>query len=101
MLNQAVIVGRLLEKSIVEEKNDRKVSFIKLVCPRPFKNEEGIFENDIIPVIIYNGVATNTYEYVNAGDLIGVKGRLEQDDDKIVLIGEKITFLSSKKKEDE
>ena len=100
MLNQAVIVGRLLEKSIVEEKNDRKVSIIKLVCQRPFKNEEGAYDNDIIPVIIYDGIATNTYEYVNANDLIGAKCRIEQDGDKIVLVGEKVTFLSSKKEQE-
>lgn len=100
MLNQAVIVGRLLEKSIVEEKDDRKVSIIKLICQRPIKNEEGIYDNDIIPIVIYDCVATNTYDYVNANDLIGVKCRIRQDGDKIDLVGEKVTFLSSKNKEE-
>ena len=36
-------------------------------------------------------------EYCLKGDLVGVKGRMQQDEEKVRLICEKFTFLSNKK----
>ena len=99
MLNQVVIVGRLVEKPIVEEnENGRKVSEITLAVPRSYKNAEGIYDTDFIKCVLWNGIAENTAEYCNKGDVIGVKGRLQcLSGNELQLIAEKVSFLSSGK----
>lgn len=110
MLNQTVLVGRLVKEPVIEEIEDRKYCNITLAVQRSFKNAEGIYEEDIIPITLWNGIAQNTSEYCKKGDVIGVKGRLEtkiiENEDgtknyKLELVAEKVTFLSSKKVDEE
>ena len=103
MLNQVVIVGRLVAKPIVEEnENGRKVSEITLAVPRSYKNAEGIYETDFIKCILWNGIAENTAEYCYKGDLVGVKGRLQcLNGNELQVVAEKITFLSNNKTKEE
>ena len=109
MLNQVVLVGRLTsDPEIVTTENGKKKTAITLAVQRTFKNMEGLYETDFIRCILWNGVASNTYEYCHSGDIVGVKGRLqnrsyEKDDEKkyvTEVIADKVTFLSSKKTED-
>ena len=102
MLNQIVLVGRLTENPTIKElENDRKVTTITLAVQRSYKNTDGVYETDFIPCILWNGIATNTTEYCKKGDVVGVKGRLQVREDKIEIVAEKVTFLSSKPKESE
>ena len=103
MLNQVVMVGRLVEKPIVEEnENGRKVSEITLAVPRSYKNAEGIYETDFIKCTLWNGIAENTVEYCNKGDVIGVKGRLQcLGGNELQVIVEKVTFLANNKNKEE
>ena len=103
MLNQVVMVGRLVAKPIVEEnENGRKVSEITLAVNRSYKNAEGIYETDFIKCILWNGIAENTVEYCNKGDIIGVKGRLQcLGGNELQVVAEKITFLSNYKNKEE
>ena len=105
MRNQVVLVGRLVEKPILEEnKNGKKVCIITLAVPRDFKNDEGIYETDFIKCTLCNVIAENTAEYCKKGDLVGVKGRLEtsvyekENGEKYRItsvVAEKVSFLSS------
>lgn len=106
MLNQTVLVGRVVRNVEVKEtESGNKVANITLAVPRSYKNAEGIYETDFIDCVLWNGVAENTAEYVKKGDLVEVKGRLqsreiEEYHEKIKVlevVAEKLTFLSSKK----
>ncbi|MDD2180900.1 MAG: single-stranded DNA-binding protein [Bacilli bacterium] len=109
MLNQTVIVGRLVrEPELRETGNGTKVTNITLAVPRSYKNVDGEYETDFISCVLWKGIAENTVEYVKKGDLLGIKGRLQthnfQTEDstkKYVteVVAEKVTFLSSKKAE--
>ena len=103
MLNQVVMVGRLVAKPIVEEnENGRKISEITLAVPRSYKNAEGIYETDFIKCTLWNGIAENTVEYCNKGDIIGVKGRLQcLGGNELQVVAEKVTFLSNNKNKEE
>lgn len=101
MLNQIILVGRLVSDPQINETENGKVSTITLAVSRSFKNEEGIYETDFIPIILWEGIATNVNEYCKKGDLLGVKGRLQTKDNKIEVVAEKVTFLSSKKSNEE
>lgn len=103
MLNQVIMVGRLVERPIVEEnQSGRKISEITLAVPRSFKNDEGLYDTDFIKCILWNGIAENTAEYCNKGDLIGVKGRLQRlSGNELQVVAEKVTFLSNNKNKEE
>lgn len=106
MLNQLIIVGRLVsDPEIKETENGRKVSEITLAVSRSFKNAEGIYETDFIKVILFTGIAETTCEYCKKGDLLGVKGRLQTRtiDEKNILevVAEKVSFLSRSRNEKE
>lgn len=102
MLNQVVLVGRLSKEVILEEtENEKKVANITLAVPRSFKNADGEYETDFINCILWNSIAENTSEYCEKGDLIGIKGRLLSQENKIQVIAEKVTFLSAKRNEEE
>ena len=99
MLNQIIAVGRLVNDPIVEEdESEKKVSEITLAIPRNFKNSEGEYDKDIIPVTLWGGIAENTCKYCKEGDLVAVKGRLQRlEGNTLQVVAEKINFLSSKK----
>ena len=108
MLNQTVIIGRIVrDLEVHETDNGNKVAQLTLAVPRSFKNMDGEYETDYIPCVLWRGVAENTAEYCKKGDLVGIKGRIqtsqyEQDDEvKYVteVVAEKVTFLSSKRTE--
>ena len=102
MLNQLVIVGRLTENPVVEENGDgRSVTNITLAVSRSFKNENGKYDIDYLPFILWDGLAENTTEYCKKGDIIGIKGRVQCLDGEVKLVAEKVTFLSSTSKSDE
>ena len=110
MLNQAVIVGRIVrEPDVKKTENGKAVSNITLAVPREFKNPKGEYDTDFINCVLWKGVAESTATYWKKGDLIGVKGRIQSreytnsEDEKkhiIEVVAEKVTFLSSKKQEE-
>ena len=109
-MNQTVIVGRLVDSPEVREtESGKKVTNITLAVQRSYKNENGEYDTDFVDCTLWQGVAENTAEYCRKGDILGVKGRLEtsidQIDDKKIkkmnLVAEKVTFLSSKSKEND
>lgn len=110
MLNQIVLVGRLVKDPVLKEtEQGKKRSFITLAIPRSFKNAEGSYDTDFIDCILWDGIAKNTVEYCKKSDVIGVKGRLQSrkyetdNTTKFVVevIAEKVTFLTSHKEADE
>lgn len=98
MLNQAILVGRV--GSFKELNKDKTI--MDLVITKNYKNEKTKeYDTDTIKVEINGNLKTNTMEYVVKGDVVGIKGRLENQDNEIIVIAEKVTFLSSKKEQGE
>ena len=109
MLNHTVIVGRIVkDPELKETDSGKKVTNITLAVPRSFKNMNGEYETDYIPCVLWKGVAESTTQYCKKGDLVGIKGRIqsrsyETEEEKryvVELIAEKVTFLTSKNKEE-
>lgn len=97
MLNQVGLVGRLKDEI---EWLDEQNAILTLAIPRPTKDENGEYGTDMVKVKIVGQMADNTAEYCHKGDIIGIKGRVVTEDDKINIVAEKATFLSSHKQED-
>lgn len=109
MLNQTVLVGRLVKNpEVTITENEKKVSNITLAVPRTYKNENGEYDTDFVNCVLWGPIAENTAEYCQKGDLLGIKGRVQTRDyeDKdgnkkyvTEIVAEKVTFLSSKSKD--
>lgn len=97
MMNQLVLVGRLTDSIKMEQIDDDKyMGIATLAVPRSWKNADGEYETDFITVYMFGNVASNTNEFCEKGDLIGIKGRVESTENDMRIIAEKVTFLSSK-----
>ena len=106
MLNQAVLVGRIVyEPELKETENGNKMANVTLAVPRSYKNENGEYDVDYVDCVLWNQIATNTTEYCKKGDLVGIKGKIEtntyetEDGEKkkaTNIVAERVTFLSSK-----
>ena len=94
-MNQFIIVGRIV-KDLEKDSN-----VITIVIQRHYKNENGEYETDFVDVAIDGTLAKTTIEYCKKGDIIGVKGsirsEISNDFRKMILVAERVTFLSSKK----
>ena len=110
-MNAVVLVGRLVTNpEIIVTENDKKLTAVTLAVHRNYKNSDGLYETDFIRCILWNGVAATTCDYCHAGDVVGIKGRIEtrsyEDENKekkyiTEVIADRVTFLSSKKNEPE
>ena len=96
MLNQVVIVGRLCQIDRLIDDSEKRGVIFKLIVPRSYKNANGEHENDFIPVRAFGLLSDEIRHNCKDGDLLGVKGRIETIGDRIIIVAEKITFLSSK-----
>lgn len=103
-MNQVVLVGRLKENVQIElTDKGNKISFILLEVQRNFKNSDGLYDYDIIPCVLWNGIAQSTKDKCSVGDVLGIKGRIqshpyekENEETKYYLevVAEKVTYLS-------
>lgn len=105
MMNQIFLVGRLVsEPEIIEAETGKKYSHITLAIPRNYKNAEGVYDTDFIRCNLWDQIAERTSEYCKKGDLISVRGSLqnnnyEKDGEKKYSVDvnvDKVVFLSSK-----
>lgn len=88
MLNQFIVVGRI---------KDMFLGGMELSIQRTFKNANGKYETDFLRINIDESIENKVIEYCEIGDVVGVKGRIATDNK---LVATKMTFLSSKKRED-
>jgi len=97
-MNYVVLTGRLIniDENLTEEK---RLNFT-LAINRYYKNEEGVYETDFIKCKCFNNTAESTLKYCKIGDLVGVKGTLQNENNTMIVSVERLTFLSTKKEED-
>ena len=88
-MNNVILVGRIISF----EGNEVTIS-----VTRNYKNEDGIYMSDSIPVRLSTNIGEKMQEFCKIGDVIGVKGRLENRGE-VVVMAEKTTFVSPKKSE--
>jgi hypothetical protein len=79
MLNQVILVGRFVRY----EDNGIVVKV----------QAHDTYEDWYLTVQLPHTILTNVKAYCTIGDVVGIKGHLEHNN---VIVGEKITFLSSK-----
>ncbi|SRR5690625_1983809 len=98
MNNHVMLVGRINDD--IEKIEEDEITTYKLILNigRNFKNQDGEYETDFIPIELINSIGDTIFKYCNKGDLVGIRGRIESTEDKIIkIIAEKVTFLSNNK----
>lgn len=100
MINQVVLTGRLVDRPILEEtENGKKNTTITLAVSRNYKNLNGEYEIDFIPIKLFYQISESICEYCEKGDLVAVRGRISRlSNNNMQIIGEKVSFLSSRRK---
>lgn len=88
-MNNVILVGRITKF----EGNEVTIS-----VNRNYKNEDGIYMSDLIPIWLSANIGEKMKEFCKIGDVIGVKGRIENRGE-VVVMAEKTTFVSPKKPE--
>ena len=110
MKNIVFLIGRLTNNiDIKKSENDSTYGVITIAVQRDFKNSDSIYETDFIRCVLWNAIAKHVKEYCKKGDLVGIKGRIqnrsyeENDETKYIteVIADKVSFLSSKKELEE
>lgn len=110
MINQIILVGKLTGDPEIEEyENGKKRTIINIAVQRQFKNIDNKYDTDFFRCVLWNGMASNTKNYCQRGDIVGVKGRVQnrnyvdsENNTRYIteIIAEKISFVShSQKKE--
>ena len=94
-MNQAIMVGRIVKI----ENSDRVI--VTIAVTRAFKNSDGEYETDFIPVTLFGAVSETTFEYCKKDDIIGIRGRVQIENGQITIIADRVIFLSSKKDKDD
>ena len=88
-MNTVVLVGR-----IISFEGDE----VTISVTRNYKNEDGIYMSDSIPVWLSANIGEKMQDFCKIGDVIGIKGRLENRGE-VVAMAEKVSFISAKKSE--
>lgn len=102
MNNMICLVGRLTNEPMKEKLDEEKNAImINVAVTRSFKNDCGVYENDFIPVVLWESRANSVCEYCHKGDLVGIKGRLQMKEDKIQVIAEKVSFLTPARRDED
>lgn len=78
MLNQVVIVG--IVESVLEDADYPGALVITLRVEREHKESDGTYKVDRVNVLCKPHIASKVLEEVKVGQLLGMKGRLEQDE---------------------
>ena len=77
MINSVVLVGRTTKMPDIRTiKDDKKVATFTLAVTRNYKNKNGDYETDFVPVIAYRAVDF-IEKYVGKGDMIGIRGSIQ------------------------
>lgn len=92
-MNQVILTGKIAKD--IEFKDEKTI--LTIAVPRNYKNAKGEYESDIIPCILWNGVINKLYDMLHEGDTIGIRGLLQNVDNNIFVIADKITFITEKK----
>ncbi|MDQ0298174.1 single-strand DNA-binding protein [Salibacterium salarium] len=77
MFNQVTLVGRFTrDPELMHTKDGTAVCNFTLAVQRSFRNIQGDFDADFVPITVWRKQAENTALYCHKGALVGVNGRV-------------------------
>lgn len=80
MINTFALEGTLVDITPLKEtERGSRFATMTLEVERAFRNSDGIYENDLIQVDLWRGVADLCVAHCQKGDMIGVQGRIQSN----------------------
>lgn len=99
MMNTVMLVGHLTQDPHLITFDGKTKIVASIAVRRNYKNSDGEYVEDFIPVTIWQGVASQICELCKKGDAIAIKGIVRYDDE-LEIVAEKVTFLSRGRNEE-
>lgn len=106
MLNRVVLIGHLTkDPELRYTPNQVAVANFTLAVNRIRKNQNGEYEADFIPIVVWQKQAENCANYISKGSLVAVDGRIQvrtydtQDGQRrwvTEVVAESVRFLDKK-----
>lgn len=95
-MNQVLVIGKLVELSKNSERSGNYLAKISVPIPvyAQNKNTEFALLNFELPQSLYEKLD----EWAHLNDTMGIRGHLTSRNKKVVLVAEKVTFLSTMSK---
>lgn len=95
MLNEVVLIGKITKLNLYL-KDDKKVVDLTIATPKNHKvNEADLYDCDLFSMQLVGSTAISTAKFCEVDDVIGIKGRLANQEGEIVVVPLKITTLSN------
>ena len=103
MKNFVYLVGKVRHKDVVKLNDNISATRVFLEIERSYKNNNGVYEIDLIPVYVKDNLGLSTRMNIKKNDVICVKGNIqnyskENNNDidyKDIIIADNITFFKS------
>lgn len=89
MINEVILVGKI--RSI--NKENQYKSNLELEVERPFRDGEGRV-SDIFNCKLWNSIFNKVISFSKAGDLLAIKGRIENDNSSYLVVAENVVILN-------
>lgn len=92
MTNVVVLIG-VIEKSYYDEGTQN--CYVDLKLEKTIKNENGFIEFEIYKVKLWRGIYNDltSIKPLQKNVILGVKGRLEKNENEVMIVAEKVSFL--------
>lgn len=90
MLNQVVIIGRI--QKIIEDEDKNMILKLKV------ENNSNV---ELFDIKLQNNIAKSLSKSCIENDIVGIKGKLECINDKMLVHADRVTFLSKRRENDE
>lgn len=100
MMNTVMLVGHLTQDPHSITIYGKTKIVASIAVRRNYKNSDGEYVEDFIPVTIWQGVDSQICELCKKGDTIAIKGMVRYNDE-LEIVAEKVTFLSRSRNEKE
>ena len=110
-MNIAVLIGNLTKDIEMRyTQTGKAVANFTIAVNRPFKNAQGEYDADFIPVVVWDKLAENCANFLKKGSRVGVSGRIQvrtYDDKQGIkryvteIIANEVKFLDGKEKNDD
>ena len=87
MLNQVVLVGKIHALPAIGDKT------MMVEVDQQFQSSDGTYEKMIFPVKLWYGITMETIGHYSIGTYVGIKGRLEMCDNRIIIAAERVSYI--------
>ena len=93
MVNYAVLIGKIYQDIIKNKDNSYELI---LEVSRNYKNLNGLYDFDIIPIKLTNDLGNKVIKYYKKGNMVAIKARIERlKYNELTLVAYDVTYFSS------